>query len=140
MPERFYEPGCLICGLVTGAGGKTNGAGLLINLLTAAPLDRSLLTFLSKEAFRQIGDSLKMQLTDQVIENAVREWPENIYKISGAEMEKNLKKRRDQLPSVAEKYYLILAKNIDLQGSDKKEKFKEIMEENYENNNQNNNQ
>jgi hypothetical protein len=91
---------------------------------TAAPLDRSLLSFLTKEDFKQIGDSLKMQLTDQVIDNAFKAWPENIYKISGAKMVKNLKKRRDQLPAVAEKYYKILAENVALPGSDKKEKFK----------------
>src|SRR5688572_7809514 len=91
---------------------------------TAAPLDKSLLVFLKKDAFRQIGDSLKMQLTNQVIENAVRTWPENIYKLYGAEMEKNLKKRRDQLPEVAEDYYELLAEKVDLPGSDKKEKFK----------------
>ncbi len=91
---------------------------------TAAPLDRSILVFLTKEDFRQIGDSLKLQLTNNVIENGVKSLPENIYKISGLELEKNLKKRRDQLPSVAEKYYKILAQNVAIPGSDKEELFR----------------
>lgn len=91
---------------------------------TAAPLDRSLLVYLTRNDFKQIGNSLKMQLSNQVIESALRNWPENIYKISGREMETNLKKRRNQLPEVAEDYYEILAKNVALAGSDKKEKFR----------------
>ena len=88
------------------------------------PLDKSLLVFLTKEDFRQIGDSLKMQLTDAVIENALKQWPENIYQISGKEFEKKLKKRSDQLPEVAEKYYRILAKRIEIPGSDKEDVFR----------------
>ncbi|MFC5270068.1 hypothetical protein [Adhaeribacter terreus] len=91
---------------------------------TGAPMDRSLLVFLKKEDFKQIGDSLKMQLTDEIIENAVRTWPENIYKLTGKEFEKNLKKRRDQLPEIAEKYYSILAKNVEIPGSDKEDIFR----------------
>jgi hypothetical protein len=90
----------------------------------AEPMDKSLLVFLTKEDFKQIGDSLKTQLTDPVIENALKQWPENIYKISGKEFEKNLKKRRNQLPEVAEKYYKLLAKNVELPGTDKKEIFR----------------
>ncbi|MBK0402843.1 hypothetical protein I5M27_07580 [Adhaeribacter sp. BT258] len=91
---------------------------------TAQPLDRSLLLYLTKAEFRQIGDSLKIALTDAVIENAVRQWPENIYKITGKEFEKNLKKRRDQLPKVAERYYHILAKEVEMPGSDESEIFR----------------
>jgi hypothetical protein len=90
----------------------------------AEPMDRSLLVFLKKEDFKQIADSLKMQLTDPVIENALKCWPENIYKISGKEFDTNLKKRRNQLPEVAEKFYKLLAKNVEIPGSDKKEIFR----------------
>lgn len=91
---------------------------------TAAPLDRSLLVYLTRDDFKQIADSLKMQLTDAVIENAVRSWPENIYQLSGKQMEYNLKKRRDQLPKAARTYYQLLAKNVTLPGSDKSELFR----------------
>jgi len=89
----------------------------------AAPMDKSLLIFLTQEDFTQIADSLQMQLTDPVIENALKRWPENIYKLTGKEFESKLKTRRDQLPEVAKKYYKMLAKKVELPGSDKAEIF-----------------
>src|SRR5690606_10029654 len=91
---------------------------------TGQPPDRSLLVFLEIDDFRQIRDSLKMQLTDAVIENALRQWPENIYKLSGKEFERNLKKRRDQLPEVAEDYYRYLARHVEMRGTDESEIFR----------------
>jgi hypothetical protein len=91
---------------------------------TAAPMDNSLLVFLTREDFKQIGDSLKMQLTDEVIENAVRSWPPNIYALTGKEFETKLKNRRNQLPKVAEKYYEILAKDVKIHGTDEEEIFR----------------
>lgn len=91
---------------------------------TAEPLDKNLLVFLTREDFKQIGDSLQMQLTNQVIENAVRLWPANVYALTGKEFETKLKKRRDQLPEVAEKFYEQLAKDVDIPGSDEEEIFR----------------
>jgi hypothetical protein len=90
----------------------------------AAPMDRSILVFLTKDDFRQIADSLKMKLTNTVIENAVRSWPKNIYELDGEEFETKLKRRRDQLSEVAEKYYKMLAKEVEIPGSDEPEIFR----------------
>jgi hypothetical protein len=90
---------------------------------TARPMDNSLLVYLSEEDFKTVADSLVMQLSDPVIEAALKVWPENIYKLSAAEFEKNLKSRRRQLPAVAKKYYRILAKSVYLPGTDDPETF-----------------
>src|SRR5690606_26302540 len=86
--------------------------------------DRSLLVFLEKDDFKQLGDSLKMQLTDAVIENALRQWPENIYKLSGKEFERKLKKRHDQLPEIAEDDYRNLARHVEMRGTDESEIYR----------------
>ena len=89
----------------------------------ARPMDNSLLVYLTKEDFKAVADSLVLQLSDPVIDSALKVWPENIYELSAAEFSENLKSRRRQLPAVAEKYYKMLAKKIELPGSDEPENF-----------------
>ena len=90
---------------------------------SARPLDTSLLSYLNKEDFKQIADSLQQSLTDEVIVKATHTWPAEIYALSGAEFEAKLKSRRDQLPAIADKFYKILAQQVIIAGTDKAEKF-----------------
>ena len=70
-----------------------------------------------------MADSVRAALTDEAVEAAVRALPEPVFEKNGAEMIQRLKKRRDKLPRVAEKYYGVLACVVDVIGSDKHERF-----------------
>jgi len=87
----------------------------------ARNLDRNFLNKLTLQQWKQVANDLKNKLTDATIDSAVKRMPPEAYKVSGAEITSKLKSRRDQLPEVAEEYYKILAKEVRIAGSDKKE-------------------
>ena len=89
-------------------------------------VDRSFLTGLSKEDWLNMAEDLQNRLTDQQIEAAIKTMPEPAYKASGEEIISTLKARRDRLKSTALEYYTILAKEVDVVGSDKDEYFEVI--------------
>lgn len=87
------------------------------------PLDRRFAAPLSRRDWIEIADSIRQNLTDEVIEAAVRKLPDPIFDQVGAETIEILKVRRDKLPSVAEDYYGVLASVVDVVGSNKHERF-----------------
>lgn len=90
---------------------------------SAAQLDEMLLASLSREDWQAIADSVKLALNDAAIEAGVGRLPQASYNIRGPWLEECLKSRRDQLPREVMKYYEHLARNPQLYGSDKHEKF-----------------
>ncbi len=86
-------------------------------------LDRRFTPSLDREDWIEIADSLKNALTDEVIDEAVRIWPDTVFDLIGPMTARILKSRRDQLPSVASDYYDLLAETVDVVGSDKHERF-----------------
>lgn len=93
-------------------------------------IDRKFLTTLSREQWIAIADDLSSQLTDEAIESAIKEWPEEIYKLHGSEIIEKLKARRSTLRSDALEHYLFLAREVSLTGSDKRELFEVERKEN----------
>ncbi len=89
----------------------------------ARNLDRHLLNALPREAWTRTAADIQLRLTDQVIDNALRLLPPEVYNISGPEIAAKIKSRRDHLVEYAEKYYKVLAKNVDITGSAKREFF-----------------
>ncbi|RYU76737.1 hypothetical protein EWM57_18255 [Hymenobacter persicinus] len=89
----------------------------------ARPLDKSLLVYLTAADFRQVADSMRLSLSDQVIEQALVVWPPEVYALAGAEFNHNLRSRRDQLPAVAAKFYELLAREVEIPGTDEAERF-----------------
>ncbi|MEZ4697310.1 MAG: metallophosphoesterase [Rhodothermales bacterium] len=94
--------------------------GLLINGL---PLSRRFLNELTRTDFVEIADSLETALSDEVIREAVGSWPSPVFEKDGANTIEILQNRRDQLSAVAEAVYEILAKVVDVVGSDDHEVF-----------------
>ena len=66
---------------------------------------------------------LKENLTNEVIENAIAQWPEPIEKLTGERIKNGLKARRENMESYARELYLFLSKEVDVTGSDKHEYF-----------------
>ncbi|RNI30048.1 hypothetical protein EFA69_11060 [Rufibacter immobilis] len=91
--------------------------------LTALTVDRTFLSSVTREQWISLANEMKATLTDAAIEEAVKKMPPEVYPISGPEIVAKLKSRRDLLPQVAEKYYVHLAEDVDIAGSDKREKF-----------------
>ncbi|WP_400190975.1 hypothetical protein [Hymenobacter sp. B81] len=89
----------------------------------ARPMDKSLLVYLSEQDFRQVADSLRRRLSDDVIGQAVGLWPPPIYALSGEEFRQKLISRREQLPRVAEEFYRQLARDVEIPGTDGPEHF-----------------
>ncbi len=86
-------------------------------------LDRRITPSLTREDWVESADSLALALTDEVIDEAVRIWPDSVYEKIGPMTARALKSRRDRLPSVASEYYDLLTETVDIVGTDKHERF-----------------
>ena len=86
-------------------------------------IDRTFITQSSRSEWRSIAEDMQNKLTDEVIEKAIKSWPEPIYKIHGKELATLMKIRRDKLPMHAEQLYEVNAKQVDVLGSDKRDFF-----------------
>ncbi|NIM91711.1 MAG: hypothetical protein GTO17_12285 [Candidatus Aminicenantes bacterium] len=84
-------------------------------------LDRYLLTELEKSDWQTVATNLKTRLTDSVIEKAIQLLPPEYYVLDSARLESDLKKRRDRLLEVADRYYHHLAREVDIHMTDKEE-------------------
>ena len=89
----------------------------------AVEQDHRFLAPLGREDWLTIADSMRSALTDEVIESAFRLWPEPVFRLHGAEMIRIAKVRRDKLTQVAEEFYLLHARSVDVVGSEQHERF-----------------
>ena len=87
----------------------------------ARNMDRNFLNELSISQWQTLAKEITTKLTDATIESAVKKMPPEAYQISGAEIIAKLKARKSQLSEIAEEYYKVLAKEVRITGSDKKE-------------------
>jgi len=85
--------------------------------------DRTFMSEPSWEDWEQQIKELQDVLTDEVIEQAINEWPVEIQNLSGDRIRKGLKARRADMPRYARELYLFLSKEVEVVGSDKHELF-----------------
>jgi hypothetical protein len=86
-------------------------------------IDSRALTELTSQDYQEIALDLQSALTDEVIERAIRRFPPKVYAQAGERTIRMLKSRRDLLPQAAQEFYLHLAKNPLVIGTDKEERF-----------------
>jgi hypothetical protein len=86
--------------------------------MTGGPIDRRLLSALTREAWDSAARSVRARLTDEVISEAVRRMPPPYYEQVGSAMEATLRARRDRIPRVAEAYYRRIARTVDVHATD----------------------
>ncbi|HEY0899130.1 MAG TPA: metallophosphoesterase, partial [Sphingobacteriaceae bacterium] len=91
--------------------------------IAARNLDRNFLNELSSDKWLAIARDVQSKLTDDVIEQSVRKMPKEAFDKSGQEIIDKLKLRRSQLVDAAKSYYRVLAQEVTISGSDKKEFF-----------------
>src|SRR5262249_6808723 len=80
--------------------------------------DRRFLTPLEKQDWDAVTADLKAKLTDSVIEDACRRMPKEMYQKAGAKIIQALKVRRDKLTQASEDFYRLLAKDVDIRGTE----------------------
>lgn len=77
-------------------------------------IDQRFLTFLSHDTWNKVTEDVLTGLTNEVIENAVKKLPEEVYKISNNEIIDKLKSRRDGLKEASEEYYELVNTVVDI--------------------------
>src|SRR5437588_6051644 len=83
--------------------------------------DRRLLVDLEKPVWDSVATSLQARLTDSVIAAAVRRLPPEYYQKSGAALDRALRRRRDHLPQISDRYYALLAQVVEIHGTDERD-------------------
>ncbi|MDQ6763872.1 MAG: outer membrane protein assembly factor, partial [Bacteroidota bacterium] len=86
-------------------------------------IDRLFTNQLNYGDWEAIGKALKESLTDEVIEQAVKKLPPEIYAIDGEKITAALKARREQIPGYTKTYYEFLAKEVEIVGTKGTEYF-----------------
>jgi hypothetical protein len=85
--------------------------------------DRFFINNLDEKAWQRITKDFQRRMTDSVIENAVKKFPEPIYKLDAQMVMDKLKSRREALYNEALTYYKFISKVVTVAGSNKSEFF-----------------
>ncbi len=89
----------------------------------ARHLDRFLLQGLTRADWQAAATYLQQRITPAVIDQATAQLPAEIQTKSAQEINRKLKARIQGLPQALDKYYLMLARRVDVVGSNKAEVF-----------------
>lgn len=81
-------------------------------------LDRRFLVGLEKRDWEAVTAELMAGLSDAAIANAVHQLPKEWSAKAGEELTRMLLLRRDQLPQASEEFYRLLAKIVDVRGTE----------------------
>jgi hypothetical protein len=92
-------------------------------MFNARYFDRSFLNELTREDWILAAEKMTVQMSDQVIESSLKQWPDEIYKLDGETIIRKLKARKLRLADYALEHYLFLAREVDIVGTSKKELF-----------------
>lgn len=82
--------------------------------IAARNLDRNLLNSLHKEDWLSIAKELQNNLTDDVIIDAVKLMPKEVFDIDGKEIINKLISRKNNIHHTALDYYRVLSKNVKI--------------------------
>ena len=85
--------------------------------------DRFLTNEMDKNDWIEASNYIQAQLTDSIINAALKSLPPEIYNLSGVEIEAKLKARIKDLDEYSLQYYKLLAKQVDVTGTNKEEYF-----------------
>ena len=86
--------------------------------------DRSFLNQLNKKDWQLASNDIQKGLTDEVIEAALRDMPNEAFEWNGDDIIQKLSQRRDDLDKYADRYYRFLAQDVDIVGTSKRDLFK----------------
>ncbi len=86
--------------------------------------DRIFMNNLDQSTWQRIIANFQKNLSDSVIDNALKRLPPNIYPWDGKKIGAKLKSRRDLLSTKGMKYYRFLSKEVNVVSSNKDEFFR----------------
>jgi Omp85 superfamily domain len=89
--------------------------------LAGEVLDRRLLQDLEKPVWDSVARTLQVRLTDSVIDGAVRRLPPEYLRKNGAALTRALRRRRDHLPQISDRYYALLAGVVEVHATDERD-------------------
>lgn len=89
-------------------------------------IDARAMPELTAQQFDSLARELQLSITDEVIEQAVRELPDAVYRLQGESLARKLKKRRDNLHKAARKFYEVLAEEVLIVGTDDVDRFEVV--------------
>lgn len=82
-------------------------------------IDQRFLTFLSRAEWESITNEVLSELTNNLIESAVKKLPPEVYLIAKDELTGKLKSRRDGLKEASDEYYELVNSVVDIYTTDK---------------------
>jgi hypothetical protein len=82
-------------------------------------LDQRFLAFLSRDSWNEVTNEVISKLTNDVIENAVKKLPAEVYHKAKDEIVSKLKSRRDELKEASGEYYELVNSVVDIYTTDK---------------------
>lgn len=85
--------------------------------------DRRLTSELTTDDWVTLANDIKSRLTDEIINDAFQSLPDTIRSLYASRMSSILRHRRDNLPDVASRFSRLLARDVDIVGSNKHEEF-----------------
>jgi len=97
--------------------------GLNSLLWQARHLDRFATNSLTKADWIQAATTIQQSITEADIDQAIAQMPSEIYNPDGKEIAAKLKTRLKDLPRYASEYYTMLAREVDITGTNKAEYF-----------------
>jgi hypothetical protein len=89
----------------------------------ARNLDRILASSMTKEDWLRELEYVRSKMTDEAIRNAIKRLPAEVHDLTAEELFEKLKSRLEKLPEAVQDYYGMLAKYVDIIGSNKREYF-----------------
>jgi hypothetical protein len=89
-------------------------------------IDARALPEVTARQFDSIAHALQREITDGVIEEAVRRLPGSVYALQGREMARRLRSRRDRLDQAARKFYEVLSERVLVVGTDEEDLFEVV--------------
>ncbi len=85
--------------------------------------DRVFLNQMDLEDWLREAKFLQENLTNEVIEEAFKDWPTEIYNLNGDDIIEKLHSRREDIPRMAETMYKFISKKVNVLGSEDQDKF-----------------
>ena len=85
--------------------------------------DRYFLSQATQQDWINEAKNIQTLLTDSIIEQAIKSFPDTIYALHGKQIAQTLKARKKVLVDIAKRHYRALAKSVTILGTDKTEQF-----------------
>lgn len=104
-------------------GFRSKARNIKIYNFNAKNLDRAYLNEMNEEDWNKGTAAMIAAMTDEIIEKAIAQQPEEIKKYAAAGIVNKLKERRKYYSSEMMEYYRFLSKIVNITGSDKNELF-----------------